>query len=343
MVRKRKRLGYGSLDFDGARNSKVSLQNKFLATIERLEPKKEKKPLGDLANRPFEQYISYIQSVSRRQKISEQFSNIRLNSQEGGRFSLFSLLDQDDPLRASIREWGKTYHLNSAWCYDVALRTLQDWHEFKEITGKRFASVPFYGHPDYLGFSSLLAVYNLAKIPRDSLTEGQKAFVDSFVKWDLLDSFNEQQRAFLSNYPYDPRIMSDKHVRNQTKALIDGALSLPVFALLSRSRLTDLCRPLRRAMREELEKLMDKVKVTAKRDGDVEPMEVGKKEVKKHLKWAVRFQVFYESYYSIEGRNYDHGSDKHRAYVNVRRQSLRILERVELEPRPAPRGRKRDL
>lgn len=42
----------GSLDFDGGRNSQIWLQNEFLATIERLESKKERKPLGDLAKQP---------------------------------------------------------------------------------------------------------------------------------------------------------------------------------------------------------------------------------------------------------------------------------------------------
>lgn len=131
--------------------------------------------------------------------------------------------------------------------------------------------------------------------------------------------------------------------RNQTESLIESALSLPVFELLSRSRLADVSFPLRCAMHEEVEKLLERVKATAKRDGDGRPMEVGADEVSKHLEWAVSFQVFAESYYLIEGRKYEHSTDKHRAYTNVRRQSLRILEKVDLEPRPAHKGRKRDL
>lgn len=168
-MRNRKRIGYGSLDWDGGRNSKIWLRNAFLATIEKLEPKKEKKPLGDLAKKPLEQYVRFVESITRRRKVTQKLKK----AQEGEEVSLFGL-DQDDPLRDSIREWGKTYHLNSPWCYDVALRTLQDWHEFKETTVKRFASLPFYGHPDYLGFGSLVGVYELTKMPRGSLNEEQR-------------------------------------------------------------------------------------------------------------------------------------------------------------------------
>lgn len=56
-MRRRKRIGYGALDWGDRRNSRVRLQNEFLKTIEKLEPEREKKPLGDLAGHPFEEYI----------------------------------------------------------------------------------------------------------------------------------------------------------------------------------------------------------------------------------------------------------------------------------------------
>ena len=58
---RRKRIGYGVLDWGDRRNSKIRLQNEFLKTIEKLEPGKEKKPLGDLATRPFEEYVRYLE------------------------------------------------------------------------------------------------------------------------------------------------------------------------------------------------------------------------------------------------------------------------------------------
>lgn len=330
----RKPIGYGPLDWEGNINSKVWLRNEFLRTIERLEPTKQKKPLGDLAE-PLDQYSRYMEDIPRRQGVSERFSEKRKTLQEGERVSLFSLLDQDDPFRASVRQWGETYHLNSTWCYDVVLRTLQHWHEFKETAGKRFTPLPFYSDPNYVGFAYLVG---LARTPRNLLTEEQKAAVDSFDKRQLVHPFTERERDYLSAYPPDdPHIMIDDFSLNEAESYIEEALSSPVFKLLSTSRLAEF----RGALREEAKKLLDKVKATAKREGAVKPMEVD--EVSKHLEWAVSYQVFDESYYSIEAHKYINATDKHRAAVKIGKQARHILKLVDLKPRPTTKGRSRDL
>jgi hypothetical protein len=98
-MRKRKRIGEGSRDWADNRNSQIWLRNEFLKTIEKLEPEKDKKPLGSLAQQPLEHYINLIEnqderSSSQRQKISE--------GSKPGLLSFFSLLDDDDPLRKAI-------------------------------------------------------------------------------------------------------------------------------------------------------------------------------------------------------------------------------------------------
>ena len=142
--------------------------------------------------------------------------------------SYFSLLDADDPLRKAIQQWGETYHLNSAWCYDVALRTLQNWHDFKETAGKWFAFVPSFAHANFIGFASLVDIYKLISLPPDSLTELQKEFLASsrFSEQDrqFVESFTEQERAFLSMYTHDPHIMSDEHFLNQMEELIKAGI-----------------------------------------------------------------------------------------------------------------------
>lgn len=336
----RKRIGYGSLDWKGNTNSRIWLRNEFLRTIERLEPKKQKKPLGDLAKLPLDQYANYMEDIPRRRGVSESFSEKRKTLQEGERVSRFSLLDQGDPLRASVRQWGETYHLNSTWCYDVALRTLQDWHEFKETAGKRFTSLPFYSDSDYIGLGALSSVQHMAKarakLPASSLTKEQV---------QLVNSFSDREQAFLSVYPYDPKI--DEFVedgttreifRNETKAVIEGALSLPVFNLLSRTAREEL----RRALNSSAERLSSKVRRTAKKIyGAVPSMKMA--DASKHVDWAVRYQVFDQSYYSIEGHKYENQKDKQRVYANVRKQSRYILELIDLAPRTNRQGRNADL
>ncbi|HEX5736845.1 MAG TPA: hypothetical protein VF131_28705 [Blastocatellia bacterium] len=331
---KRKRIGYGALDWIDNRNSQIWLQDKFLKTIEKLEPKKERKPLGDLAERPFEDFARFRDKQDRKSKLRRQQVFERLEKQSG-RLSFFSLFGEDDPLRKAIWQWGETYHLNSEWCYEVALLSLQNWHQFNDRAGKRFTPPPFYGHPNYLGFGSLVMVHNLASMRRDSLNERQKALVDSFSEQEkrFVESFNERQRAFLSSYSLDPHIQSDAFSLNQMEGLIDAGLSLPVFNLLGSQEFKNL----RDTLFERATELLERVNETAKKNSSVKPMEVGADEVNKHLEWAVRYQVFEESYYSIEGNKYGHRRDKLRAYARVRKGVLRILELVDLKPRAAIR------
>lgn len=336
---KRKRVGYGVLDWGDNRNSQIWLKNKFLRTIEQLEPEKEKKPLSDLAGQPFGELTSFREkqdrkSISRRRRISE-----RLEKQSGG-FSYFSLFDEDDPLRKSIWLWGEKYHLNSAWCYEMALMSLQHWYQFKAGIGKRFRSIPFYANPDYLGFGSLVMVYNLAGMPRDSLTDEQKALVDSFNKHHLVESFDEQQRAFLSVYTYDPHITDDESFFSQVKELIEmGSPSvnpvLPVLNLLN----SDDRKALRDTLLKRATELWERLKRVAEENSSVKLMEVGADEVNIHLEWAVRYQVFDERYYAIKGDKYIYQWDKQKAYANVRKEALRILKLVDLKPRTALKGR----
>src|SRR5262245_50272831 len=114
---KRKPIGETELDFLDNKNSKSWLQNEFLATIRKLEPDKEKKPLTDLAKQPLEQYKNFVEgqdrrSISRRRKVSKRWedkvSGKRKMSNSPHELSYFSLLDEDDPLRKSIQQWGDT-------------------------------------------------------------------------------------------------------------------------------------------------------------------------------------------------------------------------------------------
>ena len=340
---KRKRIGYGALDWIDNTNSQIWLQNKFLRTIEKVEPEKEKKPLRDLAGQPFEEFASYREkqdrkSILRRRRVFEK------QEKQSGRFSCFSLFDEDDPLRQAIWQWGETYHLNSDWCYEVALKSLQNWHQFKARIGKRFQSLPFYAHPDYLGFGSLVMVHKLASMPRDSLSEEQRALVDSFDKQHFVESFDEQQRAFLSAYPYDPHVTGDETFFSQVKELIEMGLPsvnplLPVLNLLNQFDRDAL----RRVLFKRATELWERLKQVAEENMSVKLMEVGADEVSKHLEWAVRYQVFDERYRSIEAYRYKYSSDKKRAAVNVRKQVLKVLNLVDLHPRPAIKGRRRDL
>lgn len=326
---KRRRIGYGALDWADTRNSKIWLQNEFLKTIEKLEPVKEKKPLDDLAKYTFEEYVRFRDSrgrkfVSRRQMVSKQ-----LESEEGRRaLSIFGFLDEGDPLRQSVWQWGEKYHLNSAWCYDVALKSLQHWHKYKETVGKRFESLPFYGHPHYLGFSGLALT---ARLNPDSLSEEQRAFLTPLNEQQkaLVNSLSERQIAFLSSYPQDPHVRNDERFLNQIESVVEGGLSLPVFNLLS----SDEFNRLRRTLLESAQKLWKQIKETAKEISSVDPIEVGKDELDKHLEWAARYQVFDESYYSIEGHKLSDGYDKRRAYAKVRKGARHILELVDLKPR----------
>jgi len=311
-----------------------------LETIRKLEPEKEKKPLSDLAAQPFEEFVSFREkqdeeSILRRWRISERLK------EQSGELSYFSLFDKDDPLRNAIWQWGEKYHLNSDWCYDIALKSLQSWHQFKESLGERFVTLPFYGHPDYLGFGSLAMVHRLSSMPRDSLSEQQKSLVDSF-SGQLVSSFNERERAFLSYYAHDPHSMDDELFFNRVQHLIEAGLlsvnsTLPVLNLLNRSDLDKL----RNILLERAKNLLERVKETAKRISSVVPREVGADEVSKHIEWAVRYQVFDERYYSIEACKSGYPRDKKSAAVNVRRQALRMLSRVDLTPRPATIGRSR--
>ena len=340
---KRKRIGYGALDWDDNRNSQIWLQNEFLKTIEKLEPKKEKKPLGDLAAQPFKEYVSYLErrdrkSISRRRRVSERWEK------QSGRLSFIEAFDEDDPVRKALCQWGSTHHLNSDWCYDVALMSLKNWHQFKERAGKQFNAIPFYGHPDYLGFGSLVMVRNLASMPRDSLNKEQKALVDSFSKQQFVQFFNEHERAFLSYYSYDPHIYSDEFFFEQVEQLIEMGLpsvnpALPVLNLLNNSDRDAL----RSILLKRASELWGRLKQFAKENSSVKLMEVGADEVSKHLEWAVRYQVFEESYYSIEGYKYTRKSDKQKVYVKVRKAALRILKLVDLTPRTTARGRKHNL
>lgn len=340
-MRKRKRIGYGTLDWIDNRNSQIWLQNKFLRTIEKLEPEKEKKPLRDLAEQPFEEFVNFHEkqdrkSILRRRRVSERLET------PSGRLSYFSLLDEDDPLRKAIWQWGETYHLNSDWCYEMALQSLNDWYQFKSRIGKCFESLPFYGHPDYLGFGSLAMVYNMASMPRDSLSEEQKKLVDSFNKQQFIESFDEQQRAFLSVYTFDPHITDDESFFSQVKELIEMGLppvnpALPVLNLLSPIDRDKL----RRLLFKRATELWERLKQIAEENHSVKLLELGANEVSKHLEWAVRYQVFEERYYSIEGNKYEHQCDKQKAYANVRKETLKIIKLVDLKPRTALKGRSR--
>jgi hypothetical protein len=339
----RKRIGYGLFDLDGQRNSKVWLQNEFLKTIEDQEPKQKKKPLGDLAAQPFEEYVSYRekqdpQSVLRRQQVSKRAESA------SGRSSL-NLLDADDPLRESIFAWGETYHLNSDWCYEVVLLTLQHWHRFDGETGKRFESLPSYGHQNYLGFGSLVMVYNLANMPSDSLSEVQKALVRDFSEGDeqFVAFFNERERAFLSSYPHDPHIMDDEHFLNRIEGLIEMAVSnggevLPVLHLLNKSDRDSLRLTLFKRAKELLKRINEYTK-----SNSVKPKELGSDTISEHLKWAVRHQVFDERFYSIESNAHSSQYEKRRAYAKVRKDVLNILSFIDLQPRKPLRGRSRLL
>jgi hypothetical protein len=347
VVGKRKRIIYGSLDWPDKRHARVWRQNEFLKTIESLEPKKEKKPLGDLAKQPLDQYVRFVEkqdrkSIARRRKVSARWKEP--NRHPG--LSFFSLLDEDDPLRVSIQEWGETYHLNSSWCYDVALLTLQNWYQFKETTGKRFESLPFYGNPSFLGFGSLLLAQQLASMPRDSLNEDQKKIADSFSEEDkrFVNHFSEQQRAYLSYHPYDPHITDDEFFLEEVSNRIEMGLppvntALPVLNLLSISDRKELQVTLLKRAKE----LRDRIKEYAKSIGSVRPQEVGTEEVSKHIEWAVRYQVFEEDYYSIERKKHPHPEDKRKASVNVRKEVLKFLGLINLRPKPTTRGRRRLL
>ena len=252
------------------------------------------------------------------------------------------LFDEDDPLRKAVWQWGETHHLNSDWCYDAAFLSLKTWHQFKERAGKWFETLPFYGHPDYLGFGSQLMVHNLASLPRDSLNEEQEALVDSFTKRQFVESFDEHQRAFLSYYPFDPHTYSDEFFLEQIEQLIEGGTPsvnpvLPVLNLLN----TADREKLRSLLLERAKDLWERLKQIAEENSSVKLMEVGADELSKHLEWAVKYQVFDERYYSIEGYKYEHQCDKRRVYVNVRKETLRIIELVDLKPRPAFKGRSR--
>jgi hypothetical protein len=359
---KRKKIGYGPYDFDGKRNSKVWLQNKFLNTIEKLEPKQKRKPLGDLAARPFEEYKNYRETkdektILRRRQVSERWKK------RSGETSFFNLLSEDDPLRESIWRWGEKYHLNSAWCYEIALSTLHHWYEFKEATGKRFEDIPFYSHPKYLGFGSLVMVYDLTRMPYNSLNKKQKELVDSFSEEDkcLVEFFDEHQRIYMSFYPHDPHIWDDKHFMDQTNELIKKALpsineliekalppinyALPVFNLLSKSDRVDLQKILHRRAEELLSRrageLLNRINEYAKKNS-IQPSEFGE-DVNIRFEWAVRYQVFDERFYSI-GSNPDMDQfEKQNAYGRVRKAVLHILKLVDLQPKKSPKGRSRTL
>ncbi|HJQ26883.1 MAG TPA: hypothetical protein VKA60_23415 [Blastocatellia bacterium] len=336
-MRGRKRVGYGLLDWPDHTNSKIWLQNLFLKAIERLEPQKEKKPLNALALSPLQLYTDFIeeqdrQTVSRRQTVRDRWDS---------GLSFFNLLDEDDPLRISIQQWGEAYHLSSAWCYDVALRTLQHWHLFKEAAGKGFESIPFHAHPDYLGFGSQLMANDLARMPQDSLNDEQKELAGSFKKRRFVESFNEQQRAFLSRYPFDPHSISYGFFWEQIEGLIEAGLfspGLPILGILRKSELNDL----RDTIRERAKELWKRLKQVAEENNSVKPMEVGASEINRHVEWAVRYQIFGEDYSLIDSRKCEHPGDKHRAGVRVRKAVIKILGLIDLEPRRTAKGRRRN-
>jgi hypothetical protein len=335
----RKRIGYGPFDWNDLRNSKVWLQNEFLKSIENLEPTQHKKPLSDLAKQPLEQYVKFIEkkgrsTSSRQRRVFEQ------EDLEPGRLSFFSLLDTDAPLRESIWAWGETYHLNSNWCYDIALLTLQHWYKFKSTTRKQFEPLPFYGNPIYLSFASLVMAHRLASMPYDSLSKEQKAIVDDFSEGDkqFLAFFNERERVFLSSYPHDPHIMDGEFFSARVEDLIAMALppvntALPVLNLLNRNDLEDL----RNVLRKRAKMFLKRLNEYAKRNS-IKSREV-RVDVSKRLEWAVRYQVFDERFYSIGSKPHIAQAEKKTAYASVRKEALHILELIDLQPRKSPKGR----
>ncbi|MFL6213608.1 MAG: hypothetical protein ACJ74J_06895 [Blastocatellia bacterium] len=180
-------------------------------------------------------------------------------------------------------------------------------------------------------------------MPRDSLNEEQKALVDSFTKRQFVESFDEHQRAFLSYYPFDPHIYSDEFFLEQIEQLIEsGTPSVnPVLPVLTLLNISDR-EKLRFMLFERAKELWERLKQVAGKESSVKPMEVGADEINKHLEWAVRYQVFEERFYLIEGSKWKDQWDKKKAYAKVRKAALHILESVDLNPRPATRGRRRN-
>jgi hypothetical protein len=198
-------------------------------------------------------------------------------------------------------------------------------------------------------------------MPRDSLDEFQKELVDSFSEQDrqFVEFFSEEQSAYLSTYYHDPYIQSDEQFIdtakslieteefiNAVESLIENALlsvitELPVLNLLSHADRHDLCEKISRDFCEKIpgraSELLDRLHEAEKICGSVKPMEVGADEVSKHLEWAVRYQVFDEKFGSIGPCKSEYARDKKSVAVNVRKQVLKMLDRVALYPRPATR------
>jgi hypothetical protein len=344
----RKRIGYGPFDFNDNKNSQAWLRNKFLEAIQKLEPEQKRKPLGDLAAKPFEEYVKYCEkqdekSISRRQKVDKRVEN------QSGRQSYFNALNKNNPLRKSIWQWGEKYHLNSPWCYELAFTTLNHWHRFSGASRAQFQSLPHYAHPKYLGFGSIKMIYDMTRMPYGSLNEGQKKYVDDFSEEDkqFMEFFNEQQRIYLSFYPHDPHIWDDNHFELQANRLIENALpsmteliekalppvnsALPVLNLLDEFDRADLqnilCRRLEELFNIRRKELLNRINECAEKDS-VQPLEFGD-DVNTRLEWAARFQVFNESYNSI-------GKGKH---SNVLARVNELLDLIDLDRRPTTKGR----